>query len=216
MFTSGRLIALLLFAACDIVHRVPLWFSVFFVTIFALCMDWIMDKASTDGVTGTVCNTIRRMPWEVLFFALSLFVMVEALDHAGTVAWLAQTLAAFAKHGIFTASFGVGFLAILACQLLNNQPMTVLFTKVLLHPKFLVGPVERSVAFSALIIGSNLGANLTLIGALAGPMWASLIRQLGLEMGNKSFFVRMICLTPPVATVTFLALALEMAVIHMF
>lgn len=37
------------------------------------------------------------------------------------------------------------------------------------------------------MIGSNVGANFTIIGALAGIMWASLLRERGLEVGYLRF-----------------------------
>ena len=48
-----------------------------------------------------------------------------------------------------------------------SQPMTIAFTRILLHPTFAVGvgpDVQRASTF-AVILGSNLGANFTLIGA---------------------------------------------------
>jgi arsenical pump membrane protein len=58
-------------------------------------------------------------------------------------------------------------LSILACNLINNQPMTIAFTRVLLHDAFssAVGPATQRAATFAVILGSNLGANFTLIGA---------------------------------------------------
>merc|ERR1712157_78133 len=129
------------------------------------------------------------MPWSVAPFVLSLFFMVEVLDRAGVVSTM--------------ASFAIGGASMLACQCLNNQPMTVLFTKILVHPDFDVGQDLGNLAQRALIAGSNLGANVTLIGALAGPMWADILKQKGMTMNQLTFMRVMTQITPLVAFVVF-------------
>jgi Na+/H+ antiporter NhaD/arsenite permease-like protein len=68
-------------------------------------------------------------------------------------------------------------LSIIACNLINNQPMTIAFTRILLHPEFagaVSPPILKGASF-AVILGSNLGANFTLIGT---PQWVCLSLQL--------------------------------------
>jgi len=88
--------------------------------------------------------------------------------------------------------------------------MTVLLTKVLIHPDFKVQGQARDGAMLALIVGSNLGANVTLIGALAGPMWASLIKRRGLIMTSSLFVQQMLSIIPFVALASFGSLLLEL------
>jgi Na+/H+ antiporter NhaD/arsenite permease-like protein len=66
-------------------------------------------------------------------------------------------------------------LSILACNLINNQPMTIAFTRILLHDTFSagVGPVVQRASTFAVILGSNLGANFTLIGLC---VWCGVVR----------------------------------------
>ncbi len=72
---------------------------------------------------------------------------------------------AFALAGVAAWCARPG-LSIIACNLINNQPMTIAFTRILLHPGFasVVGPVALKCSTFAVILGSNLGANFTLIG----------------------------------------------------
>ena len=53
--------------------------------------------------------------------------------------------------------------------------MTILFTNILLHENFEVSAITQQASMYALIMGSNFGANFTLIGALAGIMWSSIL-----------------------------------------
>ena len=63
--------------------------------------------------------------------------------------------------------------------MLNNIPMSVLFEKIIL---------ARSLpAVYGSIIGSNIGAFLTPVGALAGIMWSKILSKYGIEMPFKKF-----------------------------
>ncbi|CAE8727058.1 unnamed protein product [Polarella glacialis] len=194
---SVRLFALLVFAALDGLHGIPLWLSAGVTALAGLVMDLAMDVLAVDGVKRSAQGTLWNMPWEVLPFALSLFIIVEVLDRAGLVANLAQALALMVGSNEAAAIFGIGWIGMLACQVLNNQPMTVLFTKILIHPNFAssVGPSTQKAAMRALIVASNLGANITLIGALAGPMWVSA------GLAGLVYVFSALTLVPSVATV---------------
>lgn len=60
--------------------------------------------------------------------------------------------------GLGPALLMIGSLSIGAANFMNNQPMTVLFTEVLLAPAYEVaaGPAAHKASLFALIIGSNL------------------------------------------------------------
>lgn len=60
-----------------------------------------------------------RMPWSILPFSLGMFMLIEALAELGWVGIFATAMAVFAKNYV-TAVFGMVFVSILACQLLNN------------------------------------------------------------------------------------------------
>ena len=77
-------------------------------------------------------------------------------------------------------------LSILACNLINNQPMTIAFTRILLHDTFSagVGPVVQRASTFAVIRGSNLGANFTLIGACVWVVWCGVSLMFSLQWGR--------------------------------
>jgi len=194
-----RLVLLLMFATLDSVTSVPLWQSVGVVFVLSLVMDISMDLAGSDGTQSGCWSTLAKMPWEVAPFALSLFFMVEVLDITGVVSAMARVASAAIGGSRVGASFGIGVASIVACQCLNNQPMTVLFTKILTHSNFNVGQGAGQIAQRALIVGSNLGANVTLIGALAGPLWVGILAQNNIPMNQEKFVMAMVRITPVVA-----------------
>ena len=68
----------------------------------------------------------------------------------------------------------------LFANVLNNIPMSVLFSSIL----------QEGASYKAIygaIIGSNLGAILTPVGALAGIMWSNILRRCDVKYGFLNF-----------------------------
>jgi len=120
-----------------------------------------------------LASCVKRAPWELVPFILSMFVMVEALHVNGVT------------DGMMTLLGGVhpvlkyGLSSFVASNLINNIPMSVLYSSIL------EGASESAVY--ATVIGSNLGACLTPIGALAGIMWSSMLKEQNLKFGYFDF-----------------------------
>lgn len=89
--------------------------------------------------------------------------------------------------------------------------MTILFTRILLHPQFLVTPEIRMASMYGLIMGSNFGANFTIIGALAGIMWESILCDKGITMSYLKFAKYGFLIMPPVVVIACIVLIIELA-----
>ena len=126
---------------------------------------------------GEVKATIYRLPYGLIPFLLSMFIIVSALDYNGVTETLAKLLAQ--KEETFT--FGIS--AFLGCNVLNNIPMSVLFSN--------IPAMEDTILFNkaiySIIIGSNIGAFLTPIGALAGIMFTDLVNRQNIKYSFISF-----------------------------
>ena len=109
----------------------------------------------------------RRAPWQLIPFVLSMFVMILALAQNGVTDKIAELL------GTNAPVWKYGVVSFLSANLINNIPMSVLFCSVIAP---LEGAVQQA-AIYATVVGSNLGAFLTPIGALAGIMWSSLLKE---------------------------------------
>ncbi len=108
-------------------------------------------------------NTVGKLPWTLAPFLLSMFVLIVSLNHAGVI----QKLAGRLPDNVF--AYGLASFA--AANVLNNIPMSVLFTSLLSSAHAGIGDVY------AVIMGSNLGALLTPVGALAGIMWLNIVKE---------------------------------------
>lgn len=118
---------------------------------------------------------LKRAPWELIPFILSMFVIVEALGATGVTAALFELL------GESLPVWKYGISSFLAANLINNIPMSVLFSSML------SGATDNLGAIYATVVGSNLGACLTPIGALAGIMWSSILKEQDLKFGYVDF-----------------------------
>ena len=120
---------------------------------------------------------LRRAPWQLIPFVVSMFVMTIALSEKGVTQAIAHLLGqdgSLLKYGI--ASF-------LTANIVNNIPMSVLFCSIIDAAQL----EEGLKAVYATIIGSKIGAFLTPIGALAGIMWANILNEHGLRFGYRDF-----------------------------
>ncbi|TPX45982.1 hypothetical protein SeLEV6574_g03531 [Synchytrium endobioticum] len=142
-------------------------------------------------VTSTA---LSRCPWKIAPFALGMFILVESLNSLSWTSVLSSALAHTCTT-VPSAVFSIGFISAVSCSLLNNLPMTILGVRIIQHPNFLggVGGDEvfkervHEAALWGLVVGSNIGADLTFVASLAGLMWSELLKMKGMEMNQWRF-----------------------------
>ena len=121
-------------------------------------------------------SCLTREPWQLAPFVLSMFVMIVDLSEVGVTDAIARLLGE--AHPILA----YGTISFLSANLVNNIPMSVLFERVIPAGE----PFSEAAVF-ATVIGSNLGAFMTPIGALAGIMFSALLAKQGLRFGYLDF-----------------------------
>ena len=120
---------------------------------------------------------LKRAPYQLIPFVLSMFVLIVVLNEQGVTAKIGELFGdslPILKYG--TTSF-------LAANLINNIPMSVLFSSIIES----TGGAAGVAAVFATVIGSNLGALFTPIGALAGIMWSNILNKHGVKFGYLDF-----------------------------
>lgn len=106
-----------------------------------------------------------------------MFVLVETLKQNGAITYFATLL----TNGNVILNYGLS--SFLTSNLMNNQPMSMLFSEILLSANAL----DRLPAMYASVIGSNLGVLLTPLGALAGLMWMNILKNSHVELNFFSY-----------------------------
>jgi len=152
-------------------------------------------------------HTLGRMPWAIAPFVLALFVTVDALRRFGVTTAARDALEAFCGASAPARVFVYGASSALAANVLNNIPMTLAFTTIV---EGLAGRNQLAAAF-ATAVGSNLGANLTPLGALAGLMWMSILREKSVHIRFRDFVRYGLRVTPLSLLAALAVLALQFA-----
>lgn len=118
--------------------------------------------------------TLSRAPVQLVPFVISMFVLVLSLEKCGATKVISGALSSF------NPVFSYGAASYFACNLINNIPMSILFSSIIACGGGLP-------AVYAAVIGSNLGALLTPIGALAGIMWAGILHSNAVKFSFADF-----------------------------
>ncbi len=153
---------------------IEMWL-VSFVSVLSLFAWNIVISAIRKKKPSTLVACLKRAPWELIPFVISMFIIVEALDVTGVTEELFKLL------GDSCPIWKYGVSSFLVSNFVNNIPMSVLFSSILANSVLNVGAVY------ATVVGSNLGACLTPIGALAGIMWSSILKEQNLKFGYVDF-----------------------------
>jgi arsenical pump membrane protein len=124
---------------------------------------------------------LKDISWGVLPLVAGLFVMVEALIRTGVISKLSALLHQAVAQSATRAVWEVGIVTAIADNIANNLP---------------VGLVAGSVASSdhlpqavtgAILIGVDLGPNLSVTGSLATILWLVALRREAIEVSAWRF-----------------------------
>ncbi|MEM2874700.1 MAG: ArsB/NhaD family transporter, partial [Candidatus Hadarchaeales archaeon] len=179
----------------------PIWAfpSIFAVAVFL--RDAFRHRSRVSAIAS-------KVPWRIVPFLIGLFAIAESLASTGWTSLLASGISPFLGNA-FSAVMVMCFASSFAASMINNHPMVVIFTRTLQNSQ-LQNP-QRLASHLALIAGSNFGANLTLVGALAGMMWAGILADRGLPISFSSFSRYGLAVMIPVMLAASMTLFLELA-----
>jgi arsenical pump membrane protein len=149
----------------------------------------------------------REISWGTLFLVAGLFVMVDAVENIGalhlTQAWLAWVQKLAPAAGALVAGFAIG----VGNNLVNNLPLGLIAGGTLqaAHAKGLIA--------QAVLIGVDLGPNLSVTGSLATMLWLLALRK---EKLDVSFwrFLQVGAIAMPVALLLSLGAAILMQMLQ--
>jgi arsenical pump membrane protein len=138
-----------------------------------------------------VLDITKSMSWGVLPLVAGLFVLVEALEKTGVTARLADLLQQAVQSSATLAAWGAGVLLALGCNLVNNLPAGLIAGRVVE-----IGQVPDAVR-SAVLIGVDLGPNLSVTGSLATILWLTALRREGHHVSAWTFLKLGALVMPP-------------------
>jgi arsenical pump membrane protein len=145
---------------------------------------------------------VRHVSWSVLPLVAGLFILMEALVSVGALRYTAAALAWVEKQPATLAALITGLVVGVANNLINNLPLA------LIAGSTLNAVQVRSVIENAVLIGMDLGPNLSVTGSLATILWLMAMRREGLNV-SAGAFLKIGAIAMPVAlTFALLSVAL--------
>lgn len=142
---------------------------------------------------------LPRLPFALVPFAFSQFILIEGLSRQGWIDIFAQWLVILTKREMFKTIWVVGVLGVLLCNASGtNIGATILLTKIVntaalsyvppsSGPEVNINVFLRSAAI-ALAVASNIGAvSFTYSASLAGLLWRQILTQKDIIIPQKTF-----------------------------
>ncbi|MGH7056479.1 MAG: arsenic transporter [Acetobacteraceae bacterium] len=145
---------------------------------------------------------LRGVSWSVLPLVAGLFVLVAGLAQTGLIEQIGAVLGRAAADSATGTALAAGAILAFGSNLTNNLPAGLIAASAIgaAHPPRLVT--------DALLIGVDLGPNLSVTGSLATILWLVALRREGLQVGFLRFLRVGVIVMPPALLLAFAALVL--------
>jgi arsenical pump membrane protein len=145
-------------------------------------------------------TVLKGVSWGVLPLVAGLFVLVEALDRSGLIHDVARALGGATTHSAMAVAGVAGTGIAVLCNIMNNLPAGLIAGDALQSAQ------SPDIVVRAILIGVDLGPNLSVTGSLATILWLTALRREGQKVGAATF-LKLGCLVMPPALLLALAAA---------
>ncbi|MGC2258048.1 MAG: arsenic transporter [Candidatus Sulfotelmatobacter sp.] len=144
---------------------------------------------SALAITAIVCIKERSNPlvlareisWETLLLVAGLFVMVDAIESIGAMRYTKEWLDWVQHLSLVSGTLIAGFAVGVANNLVNNLPLGLIVGSTV-HAAHAKWPIAEAV-----LIGVDLGPNLSITGSLATILWLIALRKENLDVSFWDF-----------------------------
>ena len=167
----------------------------------ALAITAIVSIAAESNPLGLA----REISWRTLLLVAGLFVLVDALESAGAMQRTKEWLAWVERLGSSGGALITGFVVGIANNLVNNLPLG------LIAGNTLQAAQAKGLLANAVLIGIDLGPNLSITGSLATILWLIALRREKLDVSFWNF-LKVGVVAMPVALLVSLGAAIMMQV----
>jgi arsenical pump membrane protein len=166
----GAAVTLIIASAYDIDLGLPTLLA----AIAATALMALQDRQAPLGI-------LKHISWSVILLVAGLFGLVAAVDQAGALALSERSLQQAAALGPVAGSLSSAFGAALLSNIANNLPIGLIAGNAL-HS----GATPTAIR-NAVLIGIDLGPNLSVGGSLATILWLIALRRDGEDISSWRF-----------------------------
>jgi Na+/H+ antiporter NhaD/arsenite permease-like protein len=177
------------------IKNIYMFYSGVFSFLITILLLIIHEKIGiTVGHVGIIGATIvlvlnghrvgdvwEKIDWEVIVFFATLFIIIGALEVTGVIQSLANVIVSFAKGSALITKNVLLWTSSILSGFIDNVPFAASMVPLI---KALAGKVPVSLLSMGLIttFGTDVGGNLTPIGASPNVVGLSILRNAGIEV----------------------------------
>lgn len=162
---------------------------VFFVRVSLFAASYIGISVSLVAVCGSLVlliwrwiylkvnpkDVVFKIPWHILIFAFSMYVIIYGLHNIGLTALLLEQLKSIVNDSLLHASLTMGIITAFLSNIFNNHPALMISTLALTEMG--LDPLMIKTVYLANIIGSDIGSLILPIGTLATLIWMHILKK---------------------------------------
>lgn len=164
-----------------------------------LIWRWIYLKVNPKDVAG-------KIPWHILIFAFSMYVIIFGLHNIGLTNYLLIHLKPIVNDSLFHASITMGIITAVLANIFNNHPALMVATLTLTEMG--LDPLLLKTVYLSNIIGSDIGSLILPIGTLATLIWMHILKKNHIPISWKDYMKVTIIVIPLTMIFTLISLYL--------
>jgi arsenical pump membrane protein len=136
-----------------------------------------------------VLHVLRKVNWDILFFMVSIFLVVQGLRHAGAITLFSDVFAGSVSLPSVLSTLVPSLIVTVSASAMNNWPMTMLGLLSIKDSMMTYGlsPQSSTTLIFSNIIGNNLGPHFFPLGSLAILMWLGTMKRKGLTIRYRDY-----------------------------
>jgi arsenical pump membrane protein len=185
-------VALLWASAAGLQLGLPTFVAGILTTLLALLLDRRPPWRLLGGIS-----------WGVIPLVAGLFVLVAGLGRTGLLDGIAGALRQLTLHSGHLATLTAGAGVAAACNVMNNLPVA------LIAGSIGSGPHVSAALKDAMLVGVDLGPNLSVTGSLATILWLIALRREKVHVDGLTFLKLGLLVMPPALLLSLLAVVLQ-------
>ncbi|MFD0824142.1 arsenic transporter [Neobacillus sp. M.A.Huq-85] len=168
-------------------------------SLVLLIWRWIYLKVNPKDVAG-------KIPWHILIFAFSMYVIIFGLHNIGLTDYLLVHLKPIVNDSLFHASITMGIITAVLSNIFNNHPALMVATLTLTEMG--LDSLLLKTVYLSNIIGSDIGSLILPIGTLATLIWMHILKKNHIPISWKDYMKVTIIVIPLTMIFTLISLYL--------
>lgn len=132
-------------------------------------------------------DVLTKVEWDTLFFFGGLFVVIQGIEELGIVKMIGEYVVSLTAGNLELTSGLILLVSAGLSPIIGSIPHALSFGKIILEilPNY---SGDTNVLWWSLSLGACLGGNMTIVGAAANMVGASVSKKVGIEITFKEFF----------------------------